>query len=78
MIAALHDRHVTLIMLNTDVAVDGREELKFPNSNPLVWQYIQTHYVAEDPPGAGARYWHARADTATRPRVNEKLTPTGE
>jgi len=50
MIQALSDQHVSLIMLSTDVAVDGREELKFPNSNPLVWRYIQIHYELEGSP----------------------------
>lgn len=32
-----------LILINT-IALDGRDELRYSNTHPLVWRYIQVHY----------------------------------
>lgn len=44
MIRALADKRVSLIMIAPDATVDGREDLKFPRTHPLVWEYVQQNF----------------------------------
>jgi hypothetical protein len=49
-IEALERTNVSLALL-IDEAIDGREELRFRNSNPLVWEYLNDRFVdAGGPP----------------------------
>jgi hypothetical protein len=45
MIAALDAQRVRWVLL-TDVAVDGREELRFRNTHPLVWGHLVREFEA--------------------------------
>jgi hypothetical protein len=58
MIQQLKDQHVSVIMLAGEAAVDGREDLKFRNTHPQLWQYIQNHYALQGPADEqGVTYW---------------------
>jgi hypothetical protein len=55
MIRELEENHVGLALINDAAAADGREDYRFRNSNPLVWQYLRERFqVVRDaglPPG---------------------------
>jgi len=64
MIQSMKDQHVSLVMLSTDATIDGREDLKFPQTHPLVWQYIQKNYAATEGPTLldKVKFWRLRSD----------------
>jgi len=64
MIQSMKDQHVSLVMLSADATIDGREDLKFPKTHPLVWQYIQTNYAAVEGPALldNVKFWRLRSD----------------
>lgn len=42
----------TCLVLVDDIALDGREDLRYPNTHPLLWGYIVEHYrEVASPPG---------------------------
>lgn len=45
MIQSMNDQRVSLVMLSTEATIDGRADLAFPRTHPLVWQFIQDNYV---------------------------------
>jgi|SRR6185312_6009719 len=42
-IARLQRSAPSLVLID-DVAVDGRDDLRYAHTHPLIWQYIDTHY----------------------------------
>jgi hypothetical protein len=52
MIAAI-ERHATKVALVSNEPIDGREELRFSNTHPRVWQFLQERYRAMPLPEAG-------------------------
>jgi hypothetical protein len=63
MIQSMKDRRVSLVMLSTDATIDGREDLTFPQTHPLVWQYIQANYAAAPVPALmdNVKFWRLRS-----------------
>jgi hypothetical protein len=52
------------VLLQPEAAVDGREELKFRNAYPILWEYIRTHYALASRPGlpSGLELYLRKAD----------------
>ena len=48
-------------------AVDGREDLRFDHTHPLVWEYFQTHFVATEVPELPEHLTFVRQDGAAPP-----------
>jgi hypothetical protein len=50
MIKELEQKNVNWVILN-NVALDGREELRFSNSHKLLWKYFEDHFDWSTNPG---------------------------
>jgi hypothetical protein len=59
MIESLRKNHVTLLMLSADATVDGRKDLTFPATHPILWSYIQSTFQPLPAPAleGGIRFW---------------------
>lgn len=42
-IKELEDKNVKLVIIG-DIALDGREELRFQNTHPFLWEYLNQHF----------------------------------
>jgi hypothetical protein len=58
-IAALEDRQVGWLLLN-DMAIDGRDDLRFKNSHPLLWQYFMDNFDPVPFEPLPPSYWFMR------------------
>ena len=42
-ISRLQRNHPSLVLIY-DIGVDGREDLRYAHTHPLIWDYLQTNY----------------------------------
>jgi hypothetical protein len=50
-IGELEENRVTAVMIAPGEATDGRRDLRFVNTHPLVWKYIRENYKLRQSPG---------------------------
>ena len=55
MIGELNSKNVQWVILG-DVALDGRDELRFRNTHPLMWRYFRDEFMEVDAPGLPEGY----------------------
>lgn len=48
-ISRLQQTHPPLVLVY-DIGVDGRQDLRYANTHPLIWGYLQTNYRPIEPP----------------------------
>ena len=66
MIRALEDNNVDWIVFR-DSTVDGRDDLRFPDTHPMVWEYMTSNFAEFPLEGLPKRYRILRrtADTGS-------------
>jgi hypothetical protein len=80
-IAALQEYHTSLVLLNAASPMNGREGLKFENTNPMLLQYIVSHYARSDlklPDGFDLYYSPQDCKNAVPTTLRESKRPSDD
>lgn len=75
-IARLRATNTTMVLLD-DIALDGRDDLRYENTHPIMWQYIVSHYHPAAHQGPSQQLKMYLPNTASPKETPIKSRPLG-